>query len=75
MTKRYCVDHLKEKTDAECRELAKHYYRRARTAEAQLRNLQQEAEQLRLQLNFLMDKQLEVLEAVKVTRKLIGGGK
>jgi len=38
---------LKEKTDAECRELAGHYYRRARRAEKERDQLRAEVEGLR----------------------------
>lgn len=38
---------LKEKTDAECRELAGHYYRRARRAEKERDQLRAEVEALR----------------------------
>src|SRR5690554_7787670 len=38
---------LKEKTDAECRELAGHYYRRARRAEKERDQLRAEVEKLR----------------------------
>lgn len=36
MSKKIDVTFLKEKTDQECRELAMHYYKRARKAEAEL---------------------------------------
>lgn len=56
---------LKEKTDAECRELAAHYYRRARKAEAELAAAKIEAASLRANLQRVRGAAYELIETIE----------
>lgn len=57
------IDFLKEKTDAECRELAGHYYRRARRAE-------KECDQLRTDFETLHSEREKLAEALELVLRI-----
>lgn len=59
---KYCTKFLREKTDAECRELSKHYYVRARRAEREKAELQVEIDRARAEVARLKSIAMDMLE-------------
>lgn len=65
------IDFLKEKTDTECRELAGHYYRRARRAEKERDQLREQVEALQAECEKLRAAQAEADELASALNEMI----
>lgn len=64
MSKKIDVSFLKEKTDREYRELAMHYYKRARKAESELEDLKKQLAEKQAIYNLLECKVSELYESL-----------
>ena len=59
---KYCTKFIREKTDAECRELAKHYYVRAKKAERDKQELMDSLDRAKAEISRIRSIAMDILE-------------